>query len=90
MSGVLESDSSTRVEKGRPRRKRGIDDEQNSKPSRTACQVAGWQRTAPPLPGVVHGRSATTAVVGGAAAANAKHSAAAVNGAAIKRKPWLI
>jgi hypothetical protein len=39
------------------------------------------------LPGVVRSRSASTAVVGGAAATNAKHSAAVVNGTDMRRKP---
>jgi hypothetical protein len=40
-----------------------------------------------PLPGAVRGRSDTEAVLGGLAASSAKNSAAALNGAAIKRKP---
>jgi len=43
--------------------------------------------TTAPLPGVVPARSATVAAIGGLAASSAKHSAAALNGAAIKRKP---
>jgi len=39
------------------------------------------------LPGVVHGRSANAAVIGGMTPSSAKHSAAAVDGAGIKRKP---
>jgi hypothetical protein len=44
-------------------------------------------RTTAPLPGVVRGRSATAAAIGGAAASSAKHPAAALNGSDIKRKP---
>jgi hypothetical protein len=40
-----------------------------------------------PLPGALRGRGAATAVIGGAAASSAKNSAAALNGAAMKRKP---
>jgi hypothetical protein len=43
--------------------------------------------TTAPLPGAVHARSATVAVIGGLAASSGKHSAAVVNGAAMKRKP---
>jgi hypothetical protein len=43
--------------------------------------------TTAPWPGVVRSRSATLAAIGGLTASSAKNSAAALNGAAIKRKP---
>jgi hypothetical protein len=40
-----------------------------------------------PLPGVVRGRGAATASIGGWAAASAKNSAAAINGTGMRPKP---
>jgi hypothetical protein len=51
------------------------------------ARLATGRGATAPLPGGVRGRSATTAVIGGAAASSGKHSAAALDGAGIKRKP---
>jgi len=43
--------------------------------------------TTAPRPGVVRSRSATAALLGGATGPGAKHAAAVIDGAAIRRKP---
>jgi hypothetical protein len=43
--------------------------------------------TTAPRPGVVRSRSVTAAVIGGPTPSNTKHSAAAIDGTAIQRKP---
>ena len=88
MSGVLESDSSTRVEKAAPAANEGLMmsriANQREPPARLPAR-AGPPRHCPAW----FMAEAATGGVGGTATANAKHSAAAVDGAAIKRKPWL-